>query len=109
MRVLYKKFKSFLICTAYRPPDVPIDFLENLSETFVDSSLHGLNVIILGDLNCNLFGGYPDALSDFLSTFGLSQLVKIATRVTEKCKSLIDVALTTNESIIHVCDMMGHV
>ena len=72
-----KKFKSFLLFTVYRPPDVPIDFLENLSETFVDSLLHGSNVIILGDLNCNLIGSDPDghALSDFCSTFGLSQLV----------------------------------
>ena len=69
LRVLCKKFKSFLICTVYRPPNAPIDFLENLSETFVDSSLHGLNVTILGDLNCNLFGGYPDALSDFFIYF----------------------------------------
>ena len=33
-----KKFKSFLLFTVYRPPDAPIDFLENLSETFVDSA-----------------------------------------------------------------------
>ena len=48
-----------------------------------ESLLHGSNVIILGDLNCNLIGGDP-ALSDFRSTFGLSQLVKTAIRVTEK-------------------------
>ena len=108
LKVQCKKFKSFLLCTVYRPPDAPIDFLENLSETFVDSLLHGSNVIILGDLNCNLIGGDPDghALSDFCSTFGLSQLVKTATRVTEKSKSLIDVALTTNENIIYACDVM---
>ena len=70
-----------------------------------ESLLHGSNVIILGDLNCNLIGGDP-ALSDFRSTFGLSQLVKTAIRVTEKSKSLIDVALTTNENIIHACDVM---
>ena len=29
--------------------------------------------------------------------------------MTEKSKSLIDVALTTNESIVHACDVMGHV
>ena len=51
LNVQYKKFKSFLLCTVYRPPDAPIDFLERLSETFVDSLLHGLNVLILGDLN----------------------------------------------------------
>ena len=48
-KVQRKKFKSFLLCTVYRPPDAPIDFLEHLSETFVDSLLHGSNVIILGD------------------------------------------------------------
>ena len=29
--------------------------------------------------------------------------------MTEKSKSLIDVAFTTNESIVHACDVMGHV
>ena len=50
----------------------------------------------------------PDghALSDFCSAFGLSQLVKTATRATEKSKSLIDVALTTKENIIYACDVM---
>ena len=103
-----RTLKSFLLCTVYRPPDAPIDFFENLSETFVDSLLHGLNAVILGDLNCNALGNDPDgrALSDFCSTFGLSQLVKTATRVTEKSNSLIDVALTTNENIIYACDVM---
>ena len=65
-------------------------------------------MIILGDLNCNLIGGDPDghALSDFSSNFGLSQLVKTATRVTEKSKSIIDVALTTNDNIIYACDVI---
>ena len=86
LKVQCKKFKSFFLCTVYRPPDALIDFLENLS----DSLLHGSNAIILGDLNCNLIGGDPDghALSDFCSTFGLSQLVKTATRVTEKSSHL---------------------
>ena len=103
-----KRFKSFLLCTVYWPPDAPIDFLEILSKTFVDSLLHGSNVIIIGDLNCHLIGGDPEghAVSDFCSTFGLSQLVKTATRVTEKSKSLIDVGLTTNENIIHACDVI---
>ena len=103
-----KKFKSFLLCTVYRSPAAPIDFYEKLSETFVHSLLHGSNVIILGDLNCNLIGGDLDghALSDFCSTFRLSQLFKTATRVTENSKSLIDVTLTTNENIIHACDVI---
>ena len=103
-----KKFKSFLLCTVYGPPDAPIDFLEGLSETFVDSLLHGLNVLILGDLNCNVLGTDPDGrtLINFCSTFGLTQVVKTATRVTENFKSLIDVALTTKENIIYACDVI---
>ena len=68
-------------------------------------------MIIIGDLNCNLFGGDPEghALSDFCSTFSLSQLFKSVTRVNEKSTSLIDVALTTNENIIHVCDVIQSV
>lgn len=54
LKVQCKKFTSFLLCTVYRPPDAPINFLEGLSETFVDSLLHGLNVLILGDLNSNV-------------------------------------------------------
>ena len=50
LNVQYKKFKSFLLCTVYRPPDAPIDFLEGLSQTFVDSLLHGSTELILGDL-----------------------------------------------------------
>ena len=91
LKVQCKKFKSFLLCTVYRPLDAPIDFLEGLSETFVDSLLHGSNVLILGDLNCNVLGTDPDGrtLINFCSTFGLTQVVKTATRVTENSKSLI--------------------
>ena len=41
-------------------------------------------------------------MSDFCSTFGQLQLVKTAKRVTEKSKSLIDVAWTTNISFMLV-------
>lgn len=34
LKVLCKKFKSILLCAVYRPPDAPINFFENLSETF---------------------------------------------------------------------------
>ena len=73
-----------------------------------ESLLYGSNVIILGDLICNRTGGDPEgnAQSDFRSTFGLSQLVKTATRVTEKSKSLIDLTLTTNKNTIHACDVI---
>ena len=71
VKVQCKNFKSFLLCSVYRLPDAPINFLENLSGTLVDSFLQGLNVIILRDLNCNVLGNCPDdrAPIDFCSKF----------------------------------------
>ena len=50
LKIQCKKFKSFLLCTVYRPPDAPISFLDDFSGTVVDSLLQGVNVVILGDL-----------------------------------------------------------
>ena len=86
LKVQCKKLKSFLLCTVYRPPNSPISFLEHLENVFVDSLLTGMEVIIIGGLNCNLQGNCSDghALSNFCSNLNLPQLVKEPTRVTER-------------------------
>ena len=63
LKVQLKTCKSFLLGTVYRPPNTPISFLENLTETLMDLSLlsPGLDVILLGDLNCNLVENCPDS------------------------------------------------
>ena len=52
LKVQRKTCKSFLLGTVYRPPNTPISFLENLTETFMDLSLlsPGLDMILLGDI-----------------------------------------------------------
>ena len=107
LKVQCRKFRSFLLCTVYRPPDTPISFLEDLTKTVVESLLQGINVILLGDLNCDVLGNGSDGcvLTDFCLRFNLAQMAKSPTRVTETSKSIIDVVLTTNESIISSCDM----
>ena len=92
-----KKLKSFMLCTVYRPPSSPINFLEDLNINFMDFLLSGLDVILLGDLNCNLLGSCSDgqALLDFCAPTNLVQLVKDLTRITETSQSLIDVAIRT--------------
>ena len=107
LNVQCKKLKSFLLCTVYRPPSSPISFLEDLEKAFLDSLLAGMEVIIIGDLNCNLQGNCPDgrALFDFCSTLNLTQLVKEPTRVTERSQTLIDIVLTTNENIVSSCEV----
>ena len=74
----------------------------------MESLLLGLDVIILGDLNCNLLQGKAEsrALNDFCSTFNLTQLINKPTRVTENGESLIDVVMTTNEKLIASNDVL---
>ena len=69
----------------------------------------GLDVILLGDLNCNLLGNCPDgqALIDLCSTLNLFQLVEKPTGVTETSQTLIDVILATNKLFIDTCDVMS--
>ena len=105
LKVNCKKLKSFLLCTVYRPPNTPISFLETLSKSFMDSLLVGSEVIILGDLNCNVLDDCYEAraLTSFCSTFNLTQHVESPTRVTESSKSIIDIVLMTNKDFVKNC------
>ena len=50
-----RHLKSFLVCTTYRLPNVPITcFNTDLSTSLVAALLYNKPVYILGDLNCNL-------------------------------------------------------
>jgi len=105
LKVNCKKLKSFLLCTVYRPPNTPISFLKTLSKSFMDFLLVGSEVIILGDLNCNVLDDCYEgrSLNDFCSTFNLTQPVESPTRVTESSKSIIDTVLTTNKNFVENC------
>ena len=75
----------------------------------MDSLLLGMDVLITGDLNADVLPGSSclegRALMDLCNSFNLSQLVTKPTRTTDTSKTLIDVALTTNESFIVSCDV----
>ena len=108
LRVQCRKYKSFLIYNTYRPPQTPSTCFESLANSLTDVLLLDLNVVILGDLNCNILAPDPEttSLQTFISTFNLQQLVKKPTRITETTKSLIDVILTTNTDIVSLSDVL---
>ena len=103
-----ESYKSFLVCNVYRPLSIPTNCLESLAKNLVDSSLLNLDTILLGDLNCNLMGDSLEvnSLKDFISSFNLSQMIGKPTRVTETTQSLIDVVMTSNKSIVCLCDVL---
>ena len=108
LSVQCRKQKSFLICNVYRPPGTPINYFDTLADHLISSLSLGFDIIILGDLNCNVLRSCPEAtaLLDFISSFNLSQLVDKPTRITETSQSIIDVIMTTNKSMIGLSDVL---
>ena len=54
-------------------------------------------VIIVGDLNCDLISvsNYTKRLNDLLNVFQMTQLIKEPTRITNTSATLIDVAIVS--------------
>ena len=104
LSIQINKYKSFIVCTAYSPPDCPLDcFDQELSESFISALTLGKDVFILGDLNCNVLDisdGNARALVDFSSTFNLTQVIKQPTRRTDLSETLIDVIIVTNKYLV---------
>ena len=104
LSIQINKYKSFIVCTAYRPPDCPLDcFDQELSESFISALTLGKDIFILGDLNCNVLDisdGNARALMDFCSTFNLTQVIKQPTRRTDLSETLIDVIIVTNKYLV---------
>uniref|UniRef100_A0A6P8INI3 Uncharacterized protein LOC116303067 n=1 Tax=Actinia tenebrosa TaxID=6105 RepID=A0A6P8INI3_ACTTE len=106
MEIKVRSFKSFVVCTTYRPPGSPIACLDNdLGPSLISALLLNKPIYILGDINCNLLqSDLPDsqALISFCSTYNLNQIVTQPTRITHSTESLIDVILVSNAK--HVLD-----
>ena len=104
LKIQVRNFKSFLVCTAYRPPNTHLDcFDSDFSNTLVSALSMNLPVYILGDLNCNLLSLQdPPAqtLVSFCCSFNLSQVISHPTRITESTESLIDVTLVSNANLV---------
>ena len=113
--ILLPKTKSFTVGIFYRPPNKS-KFIENITEDFSKLNTENNDLFILGDMNINLYnnGKYildknnndnttcsmVKAYKEFISTFGLKQLIHHPTRITCNTSSLIDHILTNSEDKI---------
>ena len=100
LKIQVKSMKSFILCTAYRPPNTPLScFDSDLIESFVYASSFNVPIYLLGDLNCRLESSdNPEAkaLLNFCRSYNLSQLITRPTRVTETTSSILDVILASD-------------
>jgi len=101
IKVQVRHCKSIFICTVYGPPGTTLAFSDSLSRSLLDMLLHGNDIIILGDLNCNILDDTVDSPNfiELCASFNLRQLVKEPTRITETKRSLIDVIMTTDPTL----------
>jgi len=92
--------QKLLVACVYRPPKQK-SFLQHF-EPILDRFFHRTNVILLGDFNIDLDDRNETAQKfDFvriLSRFNLKNLIKNHTRITDRSRTLIDLAITPNSA-----------
>ena len=107
IELINKKLKNFIIVISYRPPAQNVDiYLENLDSLLVKISNENKGILLMGDFNidCGLVNSkIPDKFFQILSTYGLTQLITIPTRISTNRKSIIDNFFINEISDIKLC------
>lgn len=99
--------KSYLVCVMNKPPDgskyLHKDFSDILNYMLFNATDNNQNkeIILIGDINVNYLkpNDHVD-IKSVLSSFGLKQMIKKPTRIHGDTKTLIDVFMTNNRSVI---------
>ena len=100
-----RKSSSYLIGVIYRPPDsskhLPKDFNNSFEEMLKKVCESSLETILLGDVNVNyLVSGDGRGFKSIVSSNGLKQIIRKATRICDTTETLIDIIATNNISTI---------
>jgi hypothetical protein len=103
IEVTRRKWKPVLLCCAYRPPDSDISqFIEGLSTGLSSVDPNKYDILILGDFNVDFHCDSrcqtsKRSLVNFANLYGLVQLIKKPTRLTETTKTILDLIFVNNE------------
>lgn len=93
------KLPSLIIACIYRHPKATSDSFDYLNSTFQLLCLSKKSFYIFGDLNEDL-NSRPNRLSKIIDNNKLCQLIDKPTRITEKSRTLLDVLITNNSSLV---------
>ena len=87
-----------ILCNVYRPPSSNSSTLPNIIDMVEAATSQGKEVVVLGDLNCNLLSSNQlgDELKPGMENLLLTQLIIEPTHVTKSSQSLTDVLLCTH-------------
>ena len=89
--------KPILVGTVYRAPDSKAEYLAKIDSLFQDYCNVYDDVIIMGDFNIDISKSCNSRkINTIAKHSNLNQLIKDYTRVTDKTKTIIDLALVSN-------------
>ena len=95
------KLGQMLVGNVYRLPNALASWMDCLASNLERVVQENMLVVFMGDLNCNLLK--PDSqvtkLESITSEYGLTQMIRGLTRVTQMSESLIDLMYTTNPEV----------
>ena len=104
VEIIRPKSKPFIITAAYRPPRADVTVFDELARIIETADFEDKEIILMGDLNCNLLTENPDhnvkQLNYICEIYQLQQLINSPTRFTESSNTLIDIIITNMTSRI---------
>ena len=99
MEISKPNSKPFLVSSCYRPPNSTIELFHYFEEFLKLADIENKQLIITGDLNCNLLEQARSTsrakLLEIFDLYLLKQHIQSPTRVTVWSQSLIDVIITS--------------
>ena len=85
------KSKSFLVGNIYRPPNSTVQWNTIFEDCIENVLREDKEIYLMGDINKDLLNSQiKNVWTEYIVSFGLTQLVSEATRVTSNSKTLID-------------------
>lgn len=96
---IFLKHKKLTIGVAYKPPNVHYSHLISLDDVLSTVFPMSENIVLLGDLNVDLFktsSAKANFLRDIFSNYGLEQIIEDTTRPSSH--SLLDIIALTNKT-----------
>lgn len=96
LEVSYKS-RTLLICVAYRPPNSPVCFWDDLNLSIERALDINPKIIVLGDLNENLLNDNLVHLRNLIFINDLENVINEPTRITQHSSTLIDPILESKD------------
>lgn len=88
---------TILLCNIYRPPNSAVTVFDSFSEMLESASSEGKEVVVMGDMNCNLLVSNPivNRLIQIMEENNLTQILSDPTRITPHSQTLSTLWLTS--------------